>query len=691
MTILLGETMRQFAILLTLLFVTGLFTNPAVAGDFGGSVQKDEMTLEERMEHLGLIIPEEVKQRFAELDRGESPELLNPEDRFDWREMGGVSLVKNQASCGSCWDFAGVGAVESAVLIADGIEWDFSEQQVIDCNTQGYGCNGGWMDAVYLLHRYYGADQECCYPYRARHGYPCGQDTCLGMIRIQRARDIWNDVNEIKNALLTGPVSTTFEVKSGFHWNCFWGGPGSSNHAVVIVGWDDDLCDGGGWIVKNSWGPDWGDQGFFYMPYNSCGIGMYTQQPVYPGGLPELAYEPGVVIFYVHSGGQTHRILHLENNGGGDLYYRLKMIKPTFQDEFGYYWFDSNNPVGPDYNWVDISSIGEAVNFNGNPDDGNSGPLDLGFGFSFYGNSFDRVSICSNGWASFTDSTSTSGNNTHIPYGGNPNNLLAPFWTDLNPGAGGEVYYYTNNSDSAIISWEGVYDNQQQGTFTFQIQLIAPDTVVYQYKVMEPNGGIDDASIGIENGSGSVGLEVSYDGFFTYGETGVRFCVADPSGDPDWLEAEVDHGRVRPGYTYDAKLTCSAGSLPDGTYFGTIDLYNNDPDTLHMYVPVVMNVGMTAVAEPYADGMPLRSALWENYPNPFNAQTEIHYILPRSAYVRLEIYNLLGERIGTLVDEYQSGGEHAVTWDASEVASGIYFGKLVTDKEVYTRRMMLLR
>lgn len=683
--------MRRFALLLMILLAHTVLIQFVFAYGSEGIQQTKEMTLEERMEYLGLIIPEDVKRRFEELDKGESPVLLNPEDRFDWREMGGVTPVKDQASCGSCWDFAGVGAVESAVLIADGIEWDFSEQQVIDCNTQGYGCNGGWMDAVYLLFRYYGANEETCYPYRARHGYPCGQDTCVGMVKVDRDRDIPNDVNEIKNALLTGPVSTTFVVWSGFHWNCYQGPPGSPNHAVVIVGWDDNLCGGGGWIVKNSWGPGWGDQGYFYIPYGSCSIGSYTQQPVYSGGLPRLTYEPGTVIFYVPTGGEASRMLHLGNVGAGDLYYRVRLLKPTFQDEFGYYWFDSGHPLGPEYNWLDITGIGQVVDFGGNPDDGNSGPIDLGFDFDFYGSSFNRIFICSNGWVSFSDSTSTSSYNRPMPYGGAPNNLLAAFWTDLNPSAGGDVYYYTNDVDSAVISWENVYDNWQEGRFTFQIQLIAPDTVVYQYEAMGPEGRIDDASIGIENGNGTIGLEVSYNQIFTYGEKGVRFCLADPPGELDWLEAEGDHGRILPAQSLDVTLNCSAGDHPDGIYFASIDLYNNDPDSIHVHIPVVMNVGMTSVDGHDVGGVPLHAMLWQNYPNPFNATTEIRYTLPTPTDVRVDIYNLLGERIETLVECRQEAGEHSVNWDASKAASGVHFYKLTAGDFTETKRMILVK
>lgn len=282
-----------------------------------GGTEPVDPILAERMKHLGLIVPEEVKKRFEKLNREPPPPLLNSRDRFDWRELGGVTPVKDQGACGSCWDFAATGAFESAVLIADGDQWDLSEQQVLSCNWGHSSCAGGWMDSGYDLFMSYGAVEEPCMPYEADDEVPCYQPECPVAVTLDSVIDIQNNINAIKNALQTGPVSTTFMVYSDFHWDCYWHDPEEQvNHAVVIVGWDDRLCRTGGWIVKNSWSPLWGDQGYFYMPYRSCNIGAYTQLPIY-GGPPPLRfnYPEGLPDFLGPAGGSAIRV---EVTGSGE-------------------------------------------------------------------------------------------------------------------------------------------------------------------------------------------------------------------------------------------------------------------------------------------------------------------------------------------------------------------------------------
>jgi len=89
--------------------------------------------------------------------------------------------------------------------------------------------------------------------------------------------------------------------------------------------------------------------------------------------------------------------------------------------------------------------------------------------------------------------------------------------------------------------------------------------------------------------------------------------------------------------------------------------------------------------------LPSDFALLSNYPNPFNAQTVIEYQLPVSSIVKLEIYNLLGSKVATLMNGEQEAGYKSVTWDASEVSSGIYFYKLTAGDYTETRRMMLVK
>jgi hypothetical protein len=89
--------------------------------------------------------------------------------------------------------------------------------------------------------------------------------------------------------------------------------------------------------------------------------------------------------------------------------------------------------------------------------------------------------------------------------------------------------------------------------------------------------------------------------------------------------------------------------------------------------------------------MPSSYALHQNYPNPFNPQTEISFSLPAACQVTLDVYNIMGQRVATLVDRHLEAGEHAVTFDGRETASGVYFYRLNTSEFTDTQKMVLLK
>jgi len=678
--------MTRIFILATLLIAT--VGNGLVFADDNSvnSPAQEELVVAQEYGNFGLIVPEDVRLRFEQLDRQPSPILLNPMENFDWRDMGGVTPVKNQGGCGSCWDFAATGAFESAIYVMNGTIWDLSEQAAMDCNAEHYGCGGGWMSSVYNLFRDYGAIEEDCYPYFAQDGFPCRQDTCVRIAMLDDYVDVQNDVNAIKNALLTSPLSTTLSIPEGFDWNCFDGQWLNADHAVVIVGWDDSMCDHGGWIVKNSWGAGWGDGGFFYIPYNSCGIGHYTQLPLFTGGLPHIALNQDYLEINVPSDGQNNDSIYLTNTGFQNLFFQVRL--KNLQDSFGYHMLESGNSLGPEYNWVDITEIGEPIDFPGYPGYSNSGPLDFGFEFNYYGNTYSSINVCSEGWASFTDSENRTSRNAPIPSVGAPNNLLAAFWENLDP-VEGDVFFYSNQADTAIISWVNVPDIMHQGEFTFQILLLGENTIVYQYESMGPDGPLDDASIGIENADGTIGLEVCCNKIFTYGQKAVRFELGQPSGNFDWLRAEDEGGIIGPGDSFEFGVNCVAGDHPDGSYWAQLNVFTNDIENKKLQIPVVMNVGATSVDR--GENLPKTISSVNCYPNPFNGQTNIEFGLTTDSHAELHIIDLLGREVATLGQGNFDAGTHSVVWDAGDNASGIYFFVIRTETTSEIRKLMLLK
>jgi len=208
---------------------------------------------------------------------------------WDWRDASldnvsgdWMTPVKSQGACGSCWGFAALGALEAMVNIRAGspsVDVDLSEQYLLSCPNGG-GCSGwnAWWAYRYLRDNG-GAITESCFPYEADDRVPCS-DKCDG----------WRDTlfpvtgydgmqtpprQEIKAALVEhGPLVAEMAVMEGF--GGYTGGvyehPGEEsardiNHQVVIVGYDDMQ---GCWIVRNSWGQNWGENGYFRIAYGDC-------------------------------------------------------------------------------------------------------------------------------------------------------------------------------------------------------------------------------------------------------------------------------------------------------------------------------------------------------------------------------------------------------------------------------------
>ncbi|UCF04154.1 MAG: hypothetical protein JSV33_09385, partial [bacterium] len=222
-----------------------------------------------------------------------APPNMTYDPAFDWRNYDCVTPVKNQGSCGSCWDFAATGQLESHVRIFDERLEDLSEQQVLVCNSSGAGCGGGTASIAYSVFMNPGAVHETCMPYEANDQLPCTQDQCEILARISGYSSISNNINSIKEAVLTGPVYTTMDVYDNFYdytSGCYNGPRGdfAGYHAVLIVGWDDNACGGdGAWLIKNSWGTGWGMDGFCYIKYGVCSIGWGTKQITY---IPSIVF-----------------------------------------------------------------------------------------------------------------------------------------------------------------------------------------------------------------------------------------------------------------------------------------------------------------------------------------------------------------------------------------------------------------
>ena len=253
-------------------------------------------------------------------------------------------------------------------------------------------------------------------------------------------------------------------------------------------------------------------------------------------------------------------------------------------DGFGYTWIDSDEPNGPDFTWIEINVCGIPI---GTGDDSNEGPFELGFPFYFYGNEYNSVRVSTNGFLSFT-STETAYTNQPIPSADEPNALLAPFWDDLNPANGGQMYYFPWG-DHFVVQWDNIPLYSSNGSVTFQVVLYDDGAIRYNYKSL-PLGGSGSCTVGIENESGTDGLQVVFDGSYLHNDLTIEFRseFLQP-----WLSVSPLSGILAPGAEAIVSVTFNSEELPDGTYTGNLIVLSNDPDESSIYMPIEMEVGFS--------------------------------------------------------------------------------------------------
>lgn len=234
----------------------------------------------------------------------------NLPNSWDWRNVNGfdwTTSIKNQRSCGSCWAFAALGALESMINIEENnsiLDLDLSEQYLLSCLSEAGSCNGGWVSKAFEMIKSEskegnynnGIITEQCMPYESDDTIPCSlkcSDWMNHLFPIVDYGIVYNpSIEEVKNMIIkNGPVAAYMDVYYDFYLYdhgiySHTDGSYQGGHAIVIVGYNDSLnC----WICKNSWGEQWGENGWFRIAYNDSNVASLTYWVTYKNSSKPVA------------------------------------------------------------------------------------------------------------------------------------------------------------------------------------------------------------------------------------------------------------------------------------------------------------------------------------------------------------------------------------------------------------------
>ncbi len=251
-------------------------------------------------------------------------------------------------------------------------------------------------------------------------------------------------------------------------------------------------------------------------------------------------------------------------------------------DAFGYRWKDSDESGGPAYDFVDISATGTTITFS-SQDDALSAAISMGMTFPFYGSNFSSLKVGTNGFLTFdTTDTSTRLSNYSLPSTSGAKNQIAMFWDDLHLRSGNVKYL--NDGTRFIVQYTNVEKYSPSGSpITFQVQLYPSGKILLQYRTMA--GTLNSATIGIQDGTRTIGLTANYNANYVHSGLAVQFSRV-----PDWLTVTPNQASVPPGGSFAFDVKFDSTSRNGGDLTGAVVLTTNIPSQPSERVPATLHV-----------------------------------------------------------------------------------------------------
>ena len=172
---------------------------------------------------------------------------------------------------------------------------------------------------------------------------------------------------------------------------------------------------------------------------------------------------------------------------------------------------------------------------------------------------------------------------------------------------------------------------------------------------------------------------------------GISRVISTAPVSPGWLKCVPGSGDIAANDSIDIDVTFDATELIDDSYEGRITIQCNDPNEPQIAIPVFLSLIPSEIDDLLTNEIPKTYILYQNYPNPFNPATQIRFGLPKPGKVLIELFNILGQKTATILDENKSAGYHTITFDGSKYASGVYVYRMRTDNFLKSMKMLLIR